>query len=48
MKEYIKPFIDEEEIELEDVIATSSKDSFDVNDDSNDVDAGGIFPGLGL
>ena len=46
MKEYIKPFIGEEEIELEDIIATSSKESFDINDDSDDVDAGNVFSGL--
>ncbi len=41
MKEYIKPFIDDEDIELEDVIATSQK-----NIDEEDGEIESVFPGI--
>ncbi len=46
MKEYIKPYIEDEDIELEDVIAASKGEAYDYSDDSNDFDASGVFPGL--
>ena len=41
MKEYIKPYIEDEDIELEDVIASSQ-----INLDEEDGDIDNIFPGL--
>ena len=38
MKEYIKPIIEEEKIELEDVVATSFNDTFDLTSESEGED----------
>lgn len=41
MKEYIKPYIEDEDIELEDVIASSQ-----ISLDEEDGDIDNVFPGI--
>lgn len=43
MRDYIKPFIDDEEIEIEDICTVSSKESIPYDSDENDTDGTGLF-----
>ena len=43
MKDYQKPLIKDEIIEIEDICAVSSKDSITFDSDENDKDGVGIF-----
>lgn len=46
MRKYIKPFIEEEEIELEDIVAASLNDSTDIgSEDPNPSDGNSTFFG---
>ncbi len=46
MKEYLKPFIEEEEIELEDVIAASNRGVGNVDTDGQESDIEDIWPSI--
>ena len=46
MKEYLKPFIEEEEIELEDVIAASNGGAGNADSDGKEDNIRDIWPGL--
>lgn len=46
MREYLKPFIEDEEIELEDVIAASNGGAGNADSDGNEDDIDDIWPGL--
>lgn len=46
MREYLKPFIEDEEIELEDVIAASNGGAGDVDSDGLSDDASDLWPSL--
>ncbi len=43
MKKYIKPVINDEEIELEDIVAASSVDSTNINNNPNNLDGTTLF-----
>lgn len=43
MKEYIKPFIEDEDIEIEDICNVSSGDSIPYDSDENDHDGVDVF-----
>ena len=43
MKEYIKPFIEEETIEIDDICSASTFDSVNLEDDPNSTDGNGLF-----